>query len=191
MNQQAELALVKSTSFEKLVARIKADNEIRDRHIKILEKIMIAYSYIMCMLESNSRRITADDVRTVNGFIVDVIYQKNNKARNQACNSWTDDYYLKEYLWAKCSYVRDSNGERRLWHNDKLLGKSSHWQVFIEQNPESKKLLTFYRLQEELWDSGAQSFCYDKLPDFVKNYPWIFPPNIAELHKEMVQLENL
>ncbi|MBI2057513.1 MAG: hypothetical protein HYT63_00815 [Candidatus Yanofskybacteria bacterium] len=196
MNQQEqiELALVKSTPFEKLAAKINADNEIRDRHIKMLEDIMIAYSYIMCVLESSSRLITADDVRVINGFIVDVIDQKNKKTRSQKEKDefWIEDYYAEQYIWTKCSYYRDSGGEHRRVHYDVLLGKSSYWQNFREQNPESKKLLTLYRLQEELWDGGApQSFRYDKLPDFVKNYPWVFPPNVAEIHKELIGLENL
>lgn len=184
------MELVSRTPFESLAARIKADNEIRDHQIECLEKIIIAYSYIMCVLESSPRPITAKDIITVNEFIDKVTKEKNKKAKNKNSEYWIEDYSLGVYIWANYCYIKDSDGERRRSVYDRLINKSSYWQDWKEQNPEAKKDLTFYRLQEDLWDQGKGEIRCDRLVDFVKNYPWAFPPNVFELHKEMVALDS-
>ena len=189
------LNLVKRTPFEALADRIKADNEIRDRRISCLEKIMIAYSYITCMLESNPRSIAIDDINAVNNFIIG---EKNKKAK-EAANKEFDVFHLElpqenTFLWAKVYYqvmAKEYNNRHKSYKTrDELLFKSSHWDWWRKQSQESEKPITLYRLQEELWDTEKLLFRYDKLPDFVKNYPWAFPPNVAELHKKLIEMET-
>jgi len=195
----ALLDLVKRTPFEKLADIIRADNEIRDRHISCLQKIMIAYSYITCVLESNPRSIAIDDTAIVNKFIDEVVGEKNKKVK-EAANEDFDIFHLElpyenTFLWAKiCYQVRVAKGynssHKRYETRDELLFKSSHWDWWRKQNQKSEKPLTTHRLQEDLWDVDKMLFRYDKLPDFVKNYPWAFPPNVAELHKELIEREK-
>ena len=192
MSQQTPLGgLVQKTPFEALVDKIKANNEVRDRHISCLERIMTAYSYVMCVLEASLHRITINDIDNVNNFIDEILEEKNKKVK-LAANNNDKTYYLEQRendtsIWVSVYYSRQNS---RYQPNDILLFKSSHWDWWRKQSQESEKPITLYRLQEELCDTEKLLFRYDKLPDFVKNYPWAFPPNVAELHKELIEREE-
>ena len=190
---QENLDLVGSTSFEALADKIKAENKIRDYHIGVLKKIMTAYSYVICVLESNCRTLTKEEVNAVFKFIHEIVYPKNKKTEDATKNDYCFyrvDYYIDSFVWAYCSFFKESNEASRRFGSDKTIGKSPYWKEWRDQRPESKKPLTSYHLQEDLWDSETQSIRYGRLPDFVKNYPWAFPPNVVELHRELVEMKT-
>ncbi|HEY4484272.1 MAG: hypothetical protein A2915_03855 [Candidatus Yanofskybacteria bacterium RIFCSPLOWO2_01_FULL_41_34] len=192
-NQSDLSNMVKNTPFETLAEKIKTENRIRDYHIRALEKIMTAYSYVICVLESNCRTLTKEEVNAVFKFIHEIVYPKNKKTEDATKNDYCFyrvDYYIDSFVWAYCSFFKESNEASRRFGSDKTIGKSPYWKEWRDQRPESKKPLTSYHLQEDLWDSETQSIRYGRLPDFVKNYPWAFPPNVVELHRELVEMKT-
>lgn len=198
MSEQTKFDIVQKTSFEEFAAKVEDENKLRNRHIEILERIMKAYSYVRCVWSSNLRALTSDEVNAINNFIDTVIAEKNEKTKSGLKNyepAFTKDWYQDSYLWAYCGYYKWADGAKaqRNAKEDNLIDKSSYWQSFRENKPESQKPLTGYRLQEDLWDSEKGGIKYYRLPEFVENYPWAFPPNVVELHREMVarELEDL
>lgn len=187
------LNLVKLTAFEAMAAKVAADNKIRDRHIGWLEIIMSAYSYIMCVLEASPHPMTLDDVTGTIKYL-EVMVKKNDRIKNDYCAGHfriKAECLLSDYLWKQTGYfhLKGEKIERR-FNQDILLNKSAYWDQWRKTTSlGSEKPLTTYRLHEDLWDAERQRMRYDKLLDFIKHYPWAFPPNVVELHKELVNKE--
>lgn len=193
------LNIVKLTAFEALAVKVSNDEKGRKNQMSLLLSIMRAYSYLTCVIGVDPRPVTLDEINSTIRHITLVVTKENERIKKSA-NSHTGfsikaEYFPDSYIWTRTGYYKTGGSGSEILRGDArcpddiLFSQSLYWNEWKKSHSNSEEPLDAERLQRDLWDSERQFIKDYLLGDFIRHYPWVFPPNVVELHKEMVARE--
>ena len=171
--------MVKSTPFEELCNRINKKNSLRDLHVGILKDIMLAYSFMRCVLDLENIPISSEDIYITTTEITNRLKSPSQKY---------PEVDMTVYVW-DAKYVRDAIAKKKsaYFKNQLRLDYLSRIKLRGYNFEETDSPFTRIALQENLWDPNNRRFDPEKLGDYVKKYNWAFPPNVQELLDEVLK----